>query len=124
MTSLELSAYREPGCRGGGGGEGGEGGEGGSGGGEGGEVGGGGADGGSGGGGANGGGGGGGDGGGERGGGGEGAGSSMIDPDVIIPVKSARELPDNLSSPRMYMLAPCCMHSEHAVRTQSMHSEQ
>ena len=30
----------------------------------------------------------------------------MIDPDVIIPVKSARELPDNLSSPRMYMLSP------------------
>ena len=44
---------------------------------------------------------------------GDGAGSSMIVPIDKIPVKSARELPDNVSSPRMYMLAPpCCIHSE------------
>jgi len=64
-------------------------------------------------------GGGGGDGSGGEGGGQGGASSSMtrvlgvLLPEYWkIPGKSARELPNNVSSPRMYMLAPCCMHSD------------
>ena len=52
-----------------------------------------------------------GEGGGESGGG-DGAGRSMIEaasPLMSIPVKSASELPDKMSSPiRKYTLAPCC----------------
>ena len=69
-------------------------------------------------------GGGGGDGGGGDGSGGEGGGQGGASSSMTrvlgvllpeywkIPGKSARELPNNVSSPRMYMLAPCCMHSD------------